>query len=122
MLPMLVLALLCGCSTSTTSGSVSSSADASNSSLPLAGGQEGPLGGTYAARQMRASIACLREAGWDVKYDPASNTFGGTVPPEQQDAYLSAQEACDADFEAANPVRQLTDADFRELYRQELVP
>ena len=84
-------------------------------------GVAGPVGDTYAAREMRATMTCLREAGWEVTYDPNTNTYGGSVPPEQQDAHIAAQEACNAEFAAGNPLRPLTDADYRTLYQQELV-
>lgn len=80
----------------------------------------GPVGDTYAARQQRSLLACLREAGWNVRYDAENKAIQAEVPPEQSSAYREALNACIATFEEDNPPKQLTMADYRELYRQEL--
>lgn len=114
---VLVAALVAGCTAA--QGSAPRPAAPTGSSTAASSG-DGPVGDSYAARQMRDVMGCLGEGGWKVNYSVEAGGFETDVPIDQREAFLAAKTACESTFEAAHPLRPLTEADYRDLYRQEL--
>lgn len=101
----------CATSDGATSRNVESTVGASSvdlSSLP------------YRQRSIEFARVCLAERGWEGTIDPADGGLVITVPEAQRAAYDSDHAECEAQFLKEFPPPVLTEADFRDLYRQEL--
>lgn len=113
--------LISGCSPAGDAVQPSTGPSSSVSSSKVQGNDAEPIGNSFAERRQRDLLRCLREAGWEAKYDGANNTiFLGKVPPEQQERRSADEQRCSSEADAKNPARVLTDADYKDLYRQEL--
>lgn len=67
-----------------------------------------------------AMIDCLREAGWDVAFDPLTGTTEIELPEEQFAVYSEARNACVEEVEKDFPISPLTDAQMDEIYDYEV--
>ncbi|MEI2778507.1 MAG: hypothetical protein V9G19_21575 [Tetrasphaera sp.] len=75
----------------------------------------------YGKRSVEFKRRCLQEKGWVGTIDPTDGGLLMTVPPDQRAAYEKVRDGCEAEFLQEFPPPVLTEKDYKELYRQELV-
>ena len=73
----------------------------------------------HANLELQQVSACLQRAGWKVTLDPGRG-YSTEVPEAQRTAYRTDRERCEKEFLGAYPRPEMTEADWRKLYRHEL--
>jgi len=65
-------------------------------------------------------VECMKDAGWDVARSWQGGIESDTIPADQQSAYQAANDKCSKTSGWADANGDLTEAQVRELYTQEV--